>query len=112
MYRLDSFEPLVIGELENRCNAVPMAFSRGAYCIHHRLPDQTEVKGGVPEWPASTSYTEVFYDPGVACGSSILESSSKRMGAPSPERVKSINRHISADLNEYVPFPDGQALRI
>ncbi len=110
MYRMDSFEPLVIGELENRCNAVPMAFSRGAYCIRHMLPDQTEVKGGVPEWPASTNYTEVFYDPGVACGGSILESSSKRMGAPSPERVKSVNRHISAGLDEHAPLLARQAL--
>ena len=51
-YRLDSLKPLVIGELVNRCNTVPMAFGR-AYCIRHRLPDHIGSKEIVPKWSAS-----------------------------------------------------------
>lgn len=50
---------MVIGELENRCNAVPMAFGQ-AYCIRHRLPDQIGSKEIVSEMADIKPVTQGF----------------------------------------------------
>ncbi len=75
---MESFEPLVIGELVNRNETVPMAFGQ-AYCIRHRLPDHIGSKEIVPEVAGIKPLVErAYYGPRDACGGSSGNYKAKR----------------------------------